>query len=241
MIKNKKGFTLSEVLISITIIGIIAAIVLPIFNYQYKKAFIENKLKKSYSTLANAINMSISHNGPPEQWPLGDDNDEWAKKYLLPYLRVDKYCGKSTTPDCIFTLGENNSTAKRVTKDIGSTYSRFYMNDSTQVAFKIVKSASADGIDIFIDIDGNHKGENKQGKDLFRYNIYAIVYNDGMKRNFKNAPSQLVLKPYGYGNSITDLAGAKDNWGSCKKGRRGEWCAALIMANGWKIPKDYPL
>ena len=26
----------------------------------------------------------------------------------------------------------------------------------------------------------------------------------------------------------------------CKKGSRGVWCGALIMADGWEIRKDYP-
>ena len=239
-IKNKKGFTLSETLIAITIIGIIAAVTLPMITYQYKKAVIETKFKKAYSTLSNAIDMSISHNGYPSQWGLGDDNDAWARQYLLPYIKVDNYCEKTQTDICKFSAGYNNSTSKRVKNDIGTSYSRFYMNDGMQVAFRIDKTGSTDGIIFYIDIDGNQNGENKYGKDIFIFNLYTAIYNPGVQNLIKNAPSQMVLIPSGYGRTKANLTN-EGTWEACVKGRRGPWCSALIMMNGWKIPKDYPL
>lgn len=240
MFKKIKGFTLSEILIATVIIGIIAAITIPMITYQYKKAFIENKYKKAYSTLSNAINMSISQNGHPDQWGLGDDNDEWAQKYLLPYLRVDKYCGKSQNNGCKFSAGNYNDYKQKFTQDIGTTYSRFYMADGIQVAFKIEKNASTEGINFYIDIDGYDKGSNKYGKDIFVASIYTALHNDGWKRLMKNAPSQMILKPNGYGYSKEALTNPS-NHGACLKDKWGHWCSYLILLNGWKLPKDYPI
>jgi prepilin-type N-terminal cleavage/methylation domain-containing protein len=239
MREKRKGFTLSEILIAITIIGIIAAVTLPMITYQYKKAAVETKLKKGYSTLANAMSLSVAHNGHPEQWGLGDDNDAWAKQYLLPYIKVDNYCGKTQTGLCKFSAGYNNDTQKKVTKDFGSKYSRFYLNDGTQIAFIIDKNSSSDSVLFFIDIDGNQKGENKYGKDIFKFNVFTKIHNLRRKELFdKKTP--ILLMPDGYEYETSFLTDA-NQWNSCVKGKRGERCAALIMANGWKIPKDYPL
>jgi prepilin-type N-terminal cleavage/methylation domain-containing protein len=240
MFKRIKGFTLSEILIAITIIGIIAAVTLPMITYQYKKAFIENKYKKAYSTLANAINMSVSQNGHPEQWGLGDDNDAWAKQYLLPYIKIDNYCGKTQTGICKFAAGTHNDYKKKFTQDIGAKYSRFHMADGVQVAFLIDKNASHEGVIFYVDIDGYNNGSNKYGKDVFILNIYTAVHNEGWRRLLKNAPSQLVLLPSGFGRTKEAITNP-NTWEACVKGRRCHWCSYLIMQNGWKLPKDYPI
>ena len=240
MLKKIKGFTLSEILIAITIIGIIAAITIPMITYQYKKAFIENKYKKAYSTLTNAIDMSISQNGHPDQWGLGDDNDEWAQKYLLPYLKVNNYCGKNQTGICKFSAGYHNDYKNKFTQDIGASFSRFHMRDGVQVAFRIDKNGSTDGVIFYIDIDGNDNGSNKYGKDIFILNLYTAIYNPGMKNFIKNAPSKMLLHPSGFGRTKEAITNP-NSWEACVKGKRCHWCSYLIMLNGWKLPKDYPI
>ena len=56
---NKRGFTLSEVLITLGIIGIIAAMTLPVIIGKYKFMVLKNQYKKMYSTLSQAYNKSI--------------------------------------------------------------------------------------------------------------------------------------------------------------------------------------
>ena len=53
--KNKKAFTLAEVLITLTIIGVIAAITIPNLMQKYTKHQYVVGLKKAYSELSNAI------------------------------------------------------------------------------------------------------------------------------------------------------------------------------------------
>ena len=114
------------------------------------------------------------------------------------------------------------------------------MADGTQVAFRIDKTGSTDGIIFYVDIDGNSKGNNKYGKDIFIFNIYTAVYNPGMQNMLKRAASQMVLKPSGFGYAKEKLTDS-GTWEACVQGKRGQWCSALIMINNWKIPKDYPL
>ena len=56
---NKKGFTLAEVLITLTIIGVVAALTLPSLTTSVSKNQIGPKLAKAINTLENANKMAL--------------------------------------------------------------------------------------------------------------------------------------------------------------------------------------
>ena len=56
----KKGFTLAEVLITLGIIGVVAALTLPGLIASYKKKALETRIKKFYSVLNQAYKMKIA-------------------------------------------------------------------------------------------------------------------------------------------------------------------------------------
>lgn len=59
----KKGFTLAEVLITLGIIGVVAAMTLPVLTAKYKLKVFETAFKKQYSIIQNAINyLTIENN-----------------------------------------------------------------------------------------------------------------------------------------------------------------------------------
>jgi prepilin-type N-terminal cleavage/methylation domain-containing protein len=51
----KKGFTLAEVLITLAIIGVVAALTIPAVTKNYKATELKTQFKKSYSILNQAI------------------------------------------------------------------------------------------------------------------------------------------------------------------------------------------
>ena len=75
----RKGFTLAEVLITLGIIGVVAALTLPQVVTNYEKKATEVRLKKDYSTLANALKMAEAEHGPIETW--ADENDNMDNIY----------------------------------------------------------------------------------------------------------------------------------------------------------------
>ena len=102
----KKGFTLAEVLITLGVIGVVAAVTLPTLIQNYKKHVVETRLAKFYTTINQAIQMSETVNGDKRYWDeLGkgfEPDDEgnpdytkpeamaWFEKYLKPYLKYLK-------------------------------------------------------------------------------------------------------------------------------------------------------
>lgn len=74
---NKKfAFTLAEVLITLGIIGVVAAMTMPslITNYQEKQRV--SQLKKVYSALSQAFVSAVQENGTPDEWGMGDMYEE---------------------------------------------------------------------------------------------------------------------------------------------------------------------
>ena len=61
----KTGFTLSEVLITLGIIGVVAALTIPSVVNNYKKQQFRTGLKKEYSVLLQALDMYKEANGEP--------------------------------------------------------------------------------------------------------------------------------------------------------------------------------
>lgn len=62
------GFTLAEVLITLGIIGVVAALTLPNLLVNYRKTVTVNKVKKFYSMMSQATNASMAENGPMGSW-----------------------------------------------------------------------------------------------------------------------------------------------------------------------------
>lgn len=87
---NKKAFTLAEVLITLGIISIVAAMTLPTLVSNYRGKSTAAKLKKFYSTMQQAVILSEQDNGPSEDWISNFTNYTDARiyyeKYLAPYL-----------------------------------------------------------------------------------------------------------------------------------------------------------
>ena len=61
--KNKVAFTLAEVLITLGIIGVVAAMTLPTLIANYKNKVLLNQAKNSYSKISNALLLVKTQNG----------------------------------------------------------------------------------------------------------------------------------------------------------------------------------
>lgn len=60
---RKGAFTLAEVLITLGIIGVVAALTLPSLIQKYQDQVLENQLKKTYSTISQGIQKAMADDG----------------------------------------------------------------------------------------------------------------------------------------------------------------------------------
>ena len=214
----KKAFTLAEVLITLGVIGVVAAMTLPAIVHNYKKQEIEAKVKKFYTTMAQAVKLSELENGPAYYWsksPRIDDgnggnagNREGVLAFYNTYLA--KYLKKTTEID-------NGETSIDIMFADGSK----------------IKLSSGYCLDINFDYNGQ-KAPNTLGVDMFDFLLCTEEgYNSGLLRNRQNSfdayfPSSCARK----GCTREQLLS------SCKS--NPITCSALIMYDGWKIADDYP-
>lgn len=66
--KNFNAFTLAEVLITLGIIGVVAAITIPTLIQQHRKQVIETRLKKFYSSVNQAVKLAEVDFGDKKLW-----------------------------------------------------------------------------------------------------------------------------------------------------------------------------
>ncbi|MBQ8459170.1 type II secretion system protein, partial [bacterium] len=220
--EKKAGFTLAETLITIGIIGVVAALTIPNLIQENQKRATITKLQKGISVINQAYKLSFDEQGEPESaFDMGAE--EYFKQYWQPYIKMLQYCDtyqkcgyKSLLP---FKYANNNSAATNVIAKNERT--TFYTADGLLF---IVFVASGPGNDlskndsIFIDINSGGS-PNKFGRDLFQ--LERIEDGGG-------------VRPKGYNLSDKEI---NEN---CSKNGRGEYCAEKIRRASWKIEKDYP-
>lgn len=226
------GFTLAEVLITLGIIGVVAAMTMPslIANYQKKQTVAQ--LKKAYTVISNALQMAKTEHGDFELWDYSDSNNiqassDFANEYLIPYLNVIKICGTDTTGDCEYDVTKLNGTS--YTSSL-SKYTRFVLSDGTWVFIKAAVNDAAATFPkiIYVEFDINGlKRPNKLGRDYF---LFAVVLDT----------TQDMYRPVGRLNANGQSQTIETIKSNCSKENTGGYCAALIIHNNWEITKDYP-
>lgn len=196
MKKDKKGFNLAEVLITLTILGVVAAISISSITNFYKKTMTIARLKVAYSMLDNMTRQSYVENGYP---PIETFSEQDFKTYFLKYLNVSKYCAtgnKATDEKGCFKNGtyKNYGASENATDNNGNEIKRDMWSDldgqtgfaggyGPNSTFKVVLKngmslgvannyARANGYAIIVDIDGPNKGDSKLGQDVFQF-VYS--------------------------------------------------------------------
>lgn len=96
-----KAFTLAEVLITLGIVGVVSALTLPVLVQNYRNNVVETKLRKFYTEINQAIQLSEAEYGAKESWYLdsnayqsfGSLGDEDAAGITVPEKWFMKYFG----------------------------------------------------------------------------------------------------------------------------------------------------
>lgn len=239
------GFTLAEVLITLGIIGVIAALTIPILMKHYQQQAVLSQLKKAYSEFNQALKMAEVDYGSPEQWKAILLNCEDASQcfyddFLKPHLKIAEFCESGSIDNCWDTNAKAlNNTANIFSASHLSMGPAFVTASGYSIFFWV--SGSRNSSSIHIDVNGPKQGPNILGKDIFAYGLYFV-------KNPTAARASEGLYPQGYVNfeNLTryKLLDKSLSTGACSKERAGSsaglYCSGLIMLDGWKFASDYP-
>lgn len=229
-LKEKFAFTLAEVLITLGVIGVVAAITIPGLITSYNKKITETRLAKFYSVFNQAIRLSVAENGDVDTWDdywnasgntykdgQAQDNETGVEGafelYLKPYMQIAykkkiNFRGMNQT---LYVMPDGSAFAYRHldTRDI-----TFFPKDPE----KCIKKRKTTGT----------------GTCSFMFIFHPISEFPNWKYHYNKG-----LEPYLY-----DWDGSKTHLKSGTTyscANSGYYCTAMIKNNGWKIPKDYPL
>ena len=235
----RKGFTLSEVLITLGVIGVVAALTMPTLIKKYQQHETVNRLKETYSILYNAVRMSETENGLLETWDIPNANWDantytygktFYEQYLKSYLKVARGC-KYLSNECWADkyIRPDGSINQYFSASTNKTYGMVLANGSV-IGFNPKNTFC----EIFVDLNGK-KGPNKYGKDVFDIMLSKISMNN-QYGNFNKSGLYML----GHGKNRTELTSGSKACSKTATSQSGGYCGALIMHDGWKIENDYP-
>jgi len=213
--RKRTAFTLAEVLITLGIIGIVAALTMPSLIQNYRNKVVETRLQKFYSTMNQAIALAEIDYGPREDWYNLYDVDtdkngnaiegtvakeKWAKKYILPYMKTVKKLEADQWGQVIMYFADGSMV--------------YIATDLADWAFR-------------------PSGKCKKGRGIceFMFNYTPIGYGEQIK---KHAGQRFEPYKFGWNGTLSHLES------DCKNNQYHLFCTALIQYHGWKIPKNYP-
>lgn len=234
--KSEHAFTLAEVLITLGIIGIVAALTMPMLLSNSRKQVVETRLAKFYSTMNQAIQQSEVDNGPKEYWPdLGNGflTDEegnidktqsasmaWYKKYLAPYLKVIDVRVNDVTGNVMVYFPDG---------------SLVLMQGSSWQFWPEAKNFQ----NYTIDETTGEKKNNYKPSGIKYFTFMFWPYWKENKYSYKHGMESYATSAW---DGRRESLFTRSDIG-CKEVVTNEraYCTRLIQMNGWKIPKDYPL
>ena len=243
-IQKQLAFTLAEVLITLGIIGIVAAMVIPSLISSYQKHVTVTRLKQTYAQITQAVKLSEADNGNLGGWDMAmgqvgnytydsESSKKFAQTYFTPYLKYSYVCD-DTKSYCSYSKKQmDNSTA--ITSNFEKLYGIVLMNGVVIRFWPRVEKAA----ELKVDLNGS-SGPNTAGKDIF-----SIVVSNGDLNGVlgKEKAPGVYMSGVGYSREYLMSGGTHQHYACSKTPGRlysGTFCGALIQLDGWKISKDYP-
>ena len=208
---KKSAFTLAEVLITLGIIGVVAAITLPSLIQRNIEKQRVTQLKKAYSELSQAYNLAIAENGSPTEWGMGGMYEE-KSHYIMAnnmrkFLKLSVDCVDMTAEQTRVNCGHDNLYSDYPYQYDKSVRRLVVLSDGTLVNirtytglcnFQYGAIKNVCGV-ISVDLNGATP-PNRNGEDLFEIFITRdkLVPEgiDGASHTFEIACNKSIKNPY---------------------------------------------
>lgn len=223
---KNRGFTLAEVLITLGIIGIVAAMTLPTVINKYKKVQTVSQLKKAYSTMLQSVEMSKVEYGDIQNWDWELNEMEFFEKYLGKNFKISKKCVH--TSGCWNPNGSFRLSGQLYENPNLISVTNLILADGTNVSLSKQDNSH---IHITVDLNGFNK-PNTYGKDIFPFTMSKGV----LIERYHNIPKSGL---YFWGHGVSNDVMTEDSMG-CASNHSGLLCGEKIFNDGWEIKSDYP-
>lgn len=255
--KKFTAFTLTEVLITVAVIGVISALTVPNLVKDYQRDTQAVQFRKVVNEIESAIDMFITEEGKTSMASTSLSKDNGFSDFIKSHFKVLKTCSSTETNKCFAsqTYMSLDGTSSQTFSCSGESY--LLANSAAICARKVEKisinAKKPDGslilnayypvngihIELFIDTNGA-EGPNIGGRDMFQVYIQpdGRIYDSAMKQE----ASGICGEGIGGGMSTAQCyAGAQEiideSAVGCEKSAFGKGCFAKLINNNWKM--DY--
>lgn len=216
--KKKAAFTLAEVLITLGVIGVVAAMTIPSLIQKYSNERNSAILKEDYSILQQMM-LSANDNGVFINLEQNDDTNErkWFEEYFMPYIKTAHVCyGES---GCWSNNIKNLRGEVVYNGDVGCGQGSvtFVLNNGSYICIDAYGTNTVD-VGLLIDVNGSQK-PNIIGKDIF-----VVLFKDEK------------FLPGGYNKTKDEIENNCSKNCSGDKYSCGEACLIKAKNQGFKLP-----
>lgn len=195
---NKKfAFTLSEVLVTMGIIGVISALTVPTLVNNYQRKALALQLRKTVSDIDNAVDMLITEEGKTKFSATSYYNN--LDGFITNRLKTIKTCTKDKTNECF--ANENYNT---INGDAGSAFTCEGNSYVLASSAAICMTKSGTSVKVNIDVNGQD-GPNIGGRDMF---IFMINSNG----EITGTGNEDTCTTSNFGDGCYDLLAEENNW-----------------------------
>jgi len=224
------------VLITLAIIGVVAAITIPSIVANHQKRTLETQFAKAYRTIQQMVNLAVAEHGDFSTWDwketyTSEERNAFVEKMFLPYLNVVKFCPSGENNICfadtMYKLlnGTNYLDINKQSKDPMAI-----LADGSAIRFSLAANNSSNkrhSLSIMVDVNGAKK-PNTMGLDLFNFAMYPLTGEflpDGT--NISTAYNEETNT---YQKSTREQIEA-----GCNKNANGWYCPTKIIMDGFKM------
>ncbi len=176
----KSAFTLAEVLITLAIIGVVAAMTIPTLISNYKEKVTVTKVKNFYSRFSNAYQLAIAEHGPISTWGLTqmeyteDENDEYEGNY---YINTEGMASRekfiSYVMPYIKTVKYEPLKTNSIFEDQG-----WFLPDGSVIRWLWLGMTSQSSGDLYLATDGKPLQYKKDDTYFFNENVFKFYFKD---------------------------------------------------------------
>lgn len=220
----KRAFTLSEVLVTLGIIGVVSAMTVPSLMQNHQHKTYVTQLHKVYNEISQALIQYQTDKNAVNLREAGLISTDAADTFFKTYFKIIDDCGAEFTPcfaeSSVYKYMNGNSVnpvvrGRHIVLANGSSIKYEYPDDVND-GLILVR--------LFVDTNGQ-KGPNIVGRDMFA----LYIYNDGKIDDYsKDNTSSTTLSKEQREKSFNDV---------CNGSTAGGWygCFGKILNDNWEM------
>lgn len=255
-IKLKLAFTLSEVLITLAIIGIVASMTIPTLINKFEKVQYIAGFKKAYAEFQNMLKQYMAEEGVSDlsQTPLYTSGSVDFKVWddiIHKYFKVIQAC-QSTDTECNIFRDHYTLSHSTTTNSYNHPYTYYFCSvdgmcfcvnlRTTECKMDYSVNSNMKGLCGYINIDVNgNKLPNVEGRDFM--NAFAISPDGNLFPEYGEAYAKYESRSSNWRNTGYYWANPGGNGFSCgtpgssklPDSVNGDGCLARVMEEGWQM------